>query len=64
MKEVKMGIWRRGGRFQDGRREWKLAGLLYAEDLVLCGESEEDLRAMVGRFAEVCCEKRSKSQCR
>ena len=29
-------------------------GLLYADDLVLCGESEEDLRAMVGWFAEVC----------
>ena len=28
--------------------------LLYADDLVLCGESEEDLRAMVGRFVEVC----------
>ena len=28
--------------------------LLYADDLVLCGESEEDLRAMVGHFAEVC----------
>ena len=29
-------------------------GLLYTDDLVICGESEEDLRAMVGRFAEVC----------
>ena len=28
--------------------------LLYADDLILCGESEEDLRAKVGRFAEVC----------
>ena len=28
--------------------------LLYADDLVLCGESEGDLRGMVGRFAEVC----------
>ena len=25
-----------------------------ADDLVLCGESEEDLRVMAGRFAEVC----------
>ena len=24
--------------------------LLYAEDLVLCGESEEELRVMVGLF--------------
>ena len=27
---------------------------LYADDLVLCGESEEDLRPMLGRFVEVC----------
>ena len=25
-----------------------------ADDLVLCGESEEELRVMVGWFAEVC----------
>ena len=31
-----------------------MPGLLYADDLVLYGESEEDLRAMVGRFAEGC----------
>ena len=29
-------------------------GLLYADVLVMCGELEEDMRAMVGRFAEVC----------
>ena len=34
--------------------EWRLPGLLYADDLVLCVESEEDLRAMVGLFVEVC----------
>ena len=32
----------------------RLFGLLYADDLVLCGELEEDLRVMVRRFAEVC----------
>ena len=37
-----------------GEREWRLPGLLYADDLVLCGESEEDLSAVVGRFIEVC----------
>ena len=31
-----------------------MPGLLLADDLVLCGESEEDLRVMVGWFAEVC----------
>ena len=34
--------------------------LLYADNLVLCGESEEDLIAMVGRFAEVCRKSRLK----
>ena len=28
--------------------------LLYVDDLVLCGESEENLRALVGSFSEVC----------
>ena len=28
-------------------------GLLYADDLVLCGESEESLRAMMRRFVEI-----------
>ena len=32
----------------------EIAYLLYAEVLVPCGESEEDLRVMVRRFAEVC----------
>ena len=31
-----------------------MPGFLYAYEMVLCNESEEDLRAMVGRFAEVC----------
>ena len=28
----------------------RLPGLLYTDDLVLCGELEEDLRVMVGLF--------------
>ena len=31
-----------------------MPGLLYADDLVLCSGSEEDLRVIVGWFAEVC----------
>ena len=31
-----------------------MSDLLYADDLVYCSESEEDLRAVVGRFIEVC----------
>ena len=41
---------RREVRFQEQGRVWRLPGLFYAEDLVLCGELEEDLRAMLGRF--------------
>ena len=43
MKEVKMGL---GGGDEISVRG--KGGLLYANDLVLCGESEEDLGAMVG----------------
>ena len=36
-------------------REWRLPGFLQADDLILCGElDEEDLRAMVRRFIEMC----------
>ena len=31
-----------------------MPGLFYADNLILCGESEEELRVMVGWFAEVC----------
>ena len=40
MKELKIGMGRRGVRFQEEGREWRLPGLLYADELVLCGESE------------------------
>ena len=41
------------GENGDGKegREWRLPGLLYTDDLVLCGESEEELRVMVGQFS-------------
>ena len=42
--------------------EWRLPGLLYADDLVLCGEWEEDLILMVEWFVEVC--RSSEDQCR
>ena len=45
MREVEIGM---------GRREVRFPGLLYADDLVLCGELEEDLRVMVGCFVGVC----------
>ena len=54
MKEVKMGMRMKGVSFLEDWREWRFPGLLYADDMALCGESDEDLRVMVGRFAEVC----------
>ena len=46
--------------FLEDGRGWRLPGLLYADDLVICGESEEKLSAMVGQFAEVCWRRRLK----
>ena len=57
LKEVKMGMGRREVRFMEEGREWRLLGLLYADDLVLCGKSEEGLRVMVEWFVEVCMRK-------
>ena len=48
MKEAKMGMGRRGVSFLEDGRELRLLGLLYADDLFLCCEWEEDLRVMVG----------------
>ena len=44
-----------GGNNEDGKevRELGLPGFLYANNLVLCGESEEDLRAMGLSFFSV-----------
>ena len=53
MKELKMGMGRRGVRCQEEGRDGILPGHLYADDLVLCGEPKEDLRVIVGRFIEV-----------
>ena len=52
MKEAKTRM--RRVRFIEAGREWRLPAFLYTDDLVLCGESEEDLRAMVEQFAEMC----------
>ena len=49
------GCSNEGGNNEDGKegRELGLPGLLYVDDLVLCGESEEDLKAVVGSFVGV-----------
>ena len=41
-------------RFLKEGREWRLPGILYAVDLVVSGNLEEDLKVMVGCFVEVC----------
>ena len=48
MKELKMGMGRKGVRFLEEGREWRLPGLFYADDLVLRDELEEDLRFLRG----------------
>ena len=50
-------------RFLEGGKKWRLPALLYADDLVLCDELEEDLRAMMEHFVEVC-RRRPESQYR
>ena len=44
------GDRRRRVRFQEDGREYRLPGFLSTDDLVLCGQSEGDLRAMMRRF--------------
>ena len=39
---VEMGMGWRGVKFQEDGGEWRLPGLLYADDLVLYGELEEN----------------------
>ena len=51
--EVRVGKLKNGKAEENGR-EWRLPGRLYAEDLVLCCESEEDLRGKVEQFVDVC----------
>ena len=39
--------------YEEEGKDRRLPGLLYADELVLCGESKEGLRAMVGCLVEV-----------
>ena len=54
MKEMMAGVIGEGVRVVENGREWRLPCLLYADDLVLCGKSEESLRRLVYRFGKVC----------
>ena len=49
MKEVKMGMGRMRVKFSEERKKLRL--------LASCFESEEGLRVMIGRFAEICKER-------
>ena len=48
--ELKMEMGKRGVRFQEEEESGDC--MMYADDLVLCGESEKDLGAIVRRFLE------------
>ena len=50
---MKMEIERLEVKFSEDERKWRLRCLWYTDDAVLFGESEEDLRMVVGRFIEV-----------
>ena len=49
------GDGKNGSKVYEGGREieWRLPFISCTDDLVLCGESEEDLNVMVGHFVEV-----------
>ena len=42
----------KGENGEEGR-EWRLPGLLYTDDLALCGGLEEDLREIPGSFVDI-----------
>ena len=54
MKELKMGMGKMRVRFSEEGREWKLLGFLFVDDLYLCGETEKDLKVIVGCSVDVC----------
>ena len=53
MKKWKMRIGRMGAKFLEEGREWRLPGFLYGDELVLCGETQENLRVMAEWFDEI-----------
>ena len=46
-EEVKMGVGEMGLGVLEERREWRSPGLLYTDDLFLCGGSEGNPRVVV-----------------
>ena len=45
---------RDGNGYGEERKDWRLPGILYADDLALCSESKEDLKVIVRHFVLVC----------
>ena len=54
MKVLMAGATGEGVRMVENGREWRLPCLLYADDLVLCVESEESLKKLIEGFRRVC----------
>src|SRR5678815_4994791 len=54
MKELEEEVIGKRDRLMENGREWRVPYLLYADDLVLCGESEESLRGLVGGLESKC----------
>ena len=54
MKELEIGVAGNSVRMMENGDEWRVPYLLYEDDFVLCGESEESLRGLVERFGRVC----------
>ena len=50
MKEVKLGDKKKGNEIFRGNERMELPCLLYVDELVLCGELEENLNVLVGFF--------------
>ena len=45
-KKRRVGMGKIGLQFLEAGREWRLPGLSYADDLVLCGDSKFDLKVI------------------
>ena len=56
MREVRENVGEVGVKLWDNARrcEWKIEWLMFADDTVLVGDSEEKLQRLVSEFANVC----------
>ena len=54
IKELLLEMRMEGVRMTENGGEWRVPCLLYADDLVLCGESEVSLSRLVEGFGRIC----------